>query len=267
MSRNEGANDRMILRTYLRGCGGSETVDAARHACTRADDRLWSRARIKRAIAWDAEHPDGRAAIKLVQGGGGIRLVENDERVGLGRGAKGEVIRAIEGKSQFVLEVFGREDQPAINVCAFETGKRAGPEHGSNARPDIVVGAYLRQSMRRPILHNIEFQGRNTSGRNTFTSSDLAQAFTCGRGADYSWVMIYKSARLFKQDKNYDQWERALWFADRIGVGVILYSDPRLVSTWVCELDAKKRVRDPKHSKNYVAWFNRLNGDDRYASG
>ena len=79
--------------------------------------------------------------------------------------------------------------------------------------------------------------------------------------------MIYKSARLFKQDKNYDQWERALWFADRIGVGVILYSDPRLVSTWVCELDAKKRVRDPKHSKNYVAWFNRHNGDDRYASG
>ena len=264
MARSEASYDRMLLRAYLRKSGGSATVDDARKACTRPNDRLWSSARIKRAILWDEKNPDRRALIKFVQGGGGVRLVENDERVGLGRGAKGEVIRGIAGESRFVLETFGTADQVALNVRVIETGKRAGPEHGSNARPDIVVGAYLNESTRRPILHNIEFQGRNTSGRNTFTSSDIAQAFTCGRGADYSWVMIHKSARLFQKDSNYEQWERALWFAEWIGVGVILYADPRRVSTWDLVLDAKKRARDSEHSKNYLNWFNRLNNEDRY---
>lgn len=264
MSRSEAANDRMLLRAYLRRSGGSATVDEARQSCTRPNDRLWSSARIKRAILWDEMNPDRRALIKFVQGGGGLRLVENDERVGLGRGAKGEVIRGITGESRFVLKTFGTADQIALNVRVIETGKRAGPEHGSNARPDIVVGAYLNESMRRPILHNIEFQGKNTSGRNTFTSSDIAQAFTCGRGADYSWVMIHKSARLFKTNNNYEQWERALWFAGCVGIGVILYDDPRQVLTWDLVLGAKKRARDSIHSRNYAGWFFRLNDEDHY---
>jgi hypothetical protein len=45
---------------------------------------------------------------------------------------------------------------------------------------------------------------------------------------------------------------------------VILYADPRQVSTWDLELDAKKRARDSEHSKNYLNWFNRLNNEDRY---
>ena len=80
----------------------------------------------------------------------------------------------------------------------------------------------------------------------------------------HSWVMIHKSARLFQKDSNYEQWERALWFAEWIGVGVILNADPRRVSTWDLELDAKKRARDSEHSKNYLNWFNRLNNEDRY---
>lgn len=43
-----------------------------------ANDRLWSSARIKRAILWDEMNPDRRALIKFVQGGGGIRLIVNE---------------------------------------------------------------------------------------------------------------------------------------------------------------------------------------------
>ena len=264
MSRTQEANDRMKLRTYLRDCGGHASVEDARYACTREGERLWSRARIRRAIDWDYENPDNRALIKFVRGGQGMRLIENDERVGLGRGAKAEVVRAIASETSKVLNLFGTSDKNAKHLHVIETGKRAGPEHGSNARPDIVVGAKMEQNSRRHLIHNIEFQGKNTSGINTFTTSDIAQAFTCGRGADYSWVIIDKSARKYKKDRNYDQWERTLWFAEWIGVGIITYSDPRVVSTWELVVDASKRARIPVHSNQYIKWFKRLVDEDTY---
>lgn len=264
MPRTPAANDRMVLRTKLRQSDGSLTVKEALQVCTKPGEQIWTLAQIRRAVDWDSSHPDRRAQIKFVSGGRGLRLVENSERVGLGQGAKGEVVRAIRAESRFVLDTFGHKDAQARNVRALETGRRAGPEHGVNTRPDIVVGAYLTSSMWRPILHNVEFQGRNTSGRNTFTTSDIAQAFTSGRGADYSWVMIHKSARFFKNDKNYGEWERVLWFAEKLGVGLILYSDPRRVATWNSLLAAKRKARDATHSKNYVAWFKRLNEEDEY---
>ena len=225
---------------------------------------MWSLAQIRRAVEWDDSHPDHRAQVKFTSGGRGLRLVENSQRVGLGQGAKGEVVRAIRTESRIVLIAFGHEGVKALNVRALETGQRAGPDHGSNSRPDIVVGAYTSSSMRRPVLHNIEFEGRSISGGNTFSISDIAQAFTSGRGSDYSWVMIHKSARCFKNDKRYGEWEKVLWFAETLGVGLILYSDPRLVATWTILLPAKKKSRDSVHSKNYLAWFKRLNEEDEY---
>lgn len=264
MSRSQEANDRMRLRTYLRNCSGHATVDDARYACTRDGERLWSKARITRAIDWDRKHPDNRALIKFVKGGRGLRLVENDERVGLGRGAKAEVVRAISSESAKTLRLFGTLSKDAKHLRVIETGKRAGPEYGTNTRPDIVVGAKISLKSRRPLLHNIEFQGKNTSGISTFTTSDIAQAFTCGRGADFSWVMIHKSARKFKKDRDYVQWERTLWFAEWIGVGIITYSDPALVSTWNLVLNSKKRARIPSHSNRYIRWFMRLIDEDKY---
>lgn len=264
MSRSQAANDRMVLRTKLRESNGSLTVKEAMHVCVRPGTQIWSPAQIRRAVEWDRLYPDRRAQIKFVSGGRALRLVENSQRVGLGQGAKGEVVRAIRAESRIVLSTFGHKGVKALNVRALETGQRAGPEHGSHSRPDIVVGAYTSGSQKRPVLHNIEFEGRSTSGGNTFSISDIAQAFTSGRGADYSWVMIHKSARCFKNDKNYGEWEKILWFAETLGVGLILYSDPRLVATWTLLLPAKSKARLSVHSKNYMAWFKRLNDEDEY---
>ena len=264
MTRNQAANDRMKLRTFLRNSDGHSSIETARIECTGAGDRTWSIARIMRAIEWDDLKIDNRANIKIVRGGKGIRLVENDERVGIGQGAKAEVVRAISAESKFVLNAFGTANKNAKNLRVIETGKRASPEHGSNARPDIVVGAYLDLNSRRPMIHNIEFQGKNTSGKNTFTTSDIAQAFTCGRGADYSWVMIHNSARKFKKDNYYEEWERTLWFAEWLGVGIITYSDPCIVSTWKPVIRAKKRARMPIYSTQYAKWLKRLMNEDRH---
>ena len=267
MPRTPAANDRMVLRTKLRESNGSLTVKEALQVCTKPGKQIWTLAQIREAVDWDSSHPDRRAQIKFVSGGRALRLVENSQRVGLGQGAKGEVVRAIRAESRIVLSTFGHKGEKALNVRAIETGQRAGPEHGRHSRPDIVVGAYTSGSMRRPILHNIEFEGRSTSGGNTFSISDIAQAFTSGRGADYSWVMIHKSARRFKNDKNYDEWEKVLWFAGTLGVGLILYSDPRRVATWTRLFPAKRKARDSVHSKNYMAWFKRLNDEDEYPNG
>lgn len=263
MPRGQAANDRMCLRSHLRRAKGSDLVRNARELCTRENDRLWSVARVRRAVEWDAQNSDRRAVIKFVQGGKGLRLVENSERVGIGQGAKGEAVRAIVAESNFVQDLFGFKGTPALNLRVIETGRRAGPEKGNNSRPDIVGGAYIKIGMRRPFLHNIEFQGKNNSGRSTFSINDIAQAFSAGRGADFSWVMIEASTRRRKSEKKYDEWERATWFADYLGVGILLYKDPRRISTWDIVLPAKCRRRST-HSKSYFHWFKMLLEEDKY---
>ena len=95
MSRSQAANDRMVLRTKLRESNGSLTVKEALQVCTKPGKQIWTLAQIRGAVDWDSSHPDRRAQIKFVSGGRALRLVENSQRVGLGQGAKGEVVRAV----------------------------------------------------------------------------------------------------------------------------------------------------------------------------
>lgn len=259
MAKPREASDAQRVRTYLRKNGGKATV---RELCDNCSDNYqagWSKQRLHAAIDWDNAHRSNRAHLQRERGGRSIRIVENDERVAHGRGAKAEVVRRIAGQSARVRHIFGKGDDSADWLEVAETGKSAAPERGSNARPDITVGSYLRPTSRRPLIHNIEFQGESR-GRNTFSSSDIAQAYTSGRGADFSWVMIHKSARLTKSHKRYVDWERAIWFAKTLGVGIILYDSPQNVATWNTVMPAKKRggVNYSGFRSNYLAWYRNL---------
>lgn len=260
MTRPQQANDRMVLRRFLLNLDGHATVNEIRNECRGSDGSNWSLARIRAAIRWDSEHPDSRSEIKFVPGGQGIRLVENSERVGEGRGAKAELVRAINGESSSARRIFGNGSRSARHIRGIETGRRAAPEHGSNSRPDIVVGSKFSDNERRHTLHNIEFQGKATNGISTFTSADVAQAFTTGRGSDFSWVFIHKSSIRRKSDDKYDEWDRTLELAKRLGVGIVAYGDPRHVGTWRLILQAKREKRTSR-SVEYHKWYVRLLND------
>lgn len=260
MTRPQQANDRMVLKRFLVNREGHATVDEIQNECQGSDELKWTVMRIRAAVRWDTEHPDSRSELKFVPGGKGLRLVENSERVAEGRGAKAELVRAINGESSTARRIFGNGRRSARHIRGIETGRRAAPEHGSNSRPDIVVGSKFNESERRHTLHNIEFQGKAKNGGSTFTSADVAQAFTTGRGSDFSWVFIHKSSIRRKSDDKYDEWDRTLELAQRLGVGIVAYGDPRLVSTWRLILQAKKERRTSR-SVAYHKWYLRLLDD------
>ena len=257
MTRSRAANDRMVLRRFLREQGGEATLSDVRACYLRPRERPWTDARIKAAVSWDESHPDSRAQIKYKPGGRGLRLVENSERVAEGRGAKAELVRAIHTESASVREIFGTVRRRASHVKAMETGKRAGPEHGSNSRPDVVVGSRDNDRQRRYTLHAIEFQGIGRGGSSTFSSSDVAQAFTSGLGSDFSWVFIHKSSKRKKSDPKFDEWERTVELAAKLGVGIVCYGNPRQVSTWNVVLRPVRQRRNDR-SLRYHGWFLRL---------
>jgi len=258
MERNQESGDRQIIRTFLKNNGGTAAFSKIEEVCSVTSGRRFGPQRIRRAVKWDQDHPSERSELRILPGGRSCRLVENSERVGIGRGAKAEAVRAVAGGSKAIRGVFTHGDVIGTNAFAYEVGKARGPVTGAKSRPDILVGVMMSERARRPILHNIEFQGKNPTGKSTFDISDIAQAFVSGRGADYSWVLITSEVRKYKTDQHYEDWERAVWLAKTLGVGIISYKDPRLANSWKVAVPSEIRRGErstPEYRALYLSWW------------
>lgn len=258
MGTNQIADDLRIILGFLDRNHGECSFSEIEAGCTEKYGRFFGPQRIRRAVKWDHDKRGMDYKLRILQGGLACRLVEDSERVGIGRGTKADAVRVMDGDSIAIRKVFTHKGIIGPHVHAYEVGKLRGPVTGSSSRPDILVGVKMSEQARRPILHNIEFQGKNSTGQQTFHVSDVAQSFVAGRGADYSWVLIPKEVRKNKQDPKSEEWERVTWLAGLLGVGIILYGDPHLVATWRDLYQAKHRSRlasSPDDRMRYLEWW------------
>ncbi|MEI8337444.1 MAG: hypothetical protein WCG37_11345 [Actinomycetes bacterium] len=263
MGRNQIGDDRRVIRTFLKTHRGEASFSEIDEGCSKKFGRSFGPQRIRRAVKWDTAHPVDRSVLRILPGGKACRLVENSELVGIGLGAKADAVRVLDRESIAIRKVFTHKGSVGAHLYAHEVGKMRGPVTGTSSRPDIIVGVKMTEQSRRPVLHNIEFQGKNPTGQQTFHVSDVAQSFVAGRGADYSWVLIPNEVRRTKQDPKYDDWERVIWLAGVLGVGIISYRDPHLVSTWRVLYPAKYRSSASSSSDDrslYLEWWEGLHG-------
>jgi len=263
MGRNQIGDDRRIVRNFLKQNGSEASFSEIDEGCTEKYGRFFGPQRIRRAIQWDIDHPVDKSSLRMLQGGLACRLIVNDQLVGIGLGAKADAVRVIARESVAIRKVFTHKGSVGAHLYAHEVGRMRGPVTGSSSRPDIIVGVKMTEQSRRPILHNIEFEGKNATGQQTFHVSDIAQSFVAGRGADYSWVLIPSAVRRNKQDPKFDEWERVIWLAGLLGVGIISYRTPHLVSTWRVLYPAKFRSSASSSSDDrhlYLTWWNDLHG-------
>ena len=74
------------------------------------------------------------------------------------------------------------------------------------------------------------------SAAGAFKLVSIYQAFVQGRGSDYSYVIYHRP-----DVKNDDQYDRMVWAAESVGVGLIGYVKPGASTTWMDVLPARRR--------------------------
>jgi len=110
--------------------------------------------------------------------------------------------------------------------------------------PDAVMEADpKRKSSKSDPLQLHTFEIERPGG---FKIQSIFEAFVQGRGADYSWVLFSSS-----DIKTDDYWDRVVWAARYVEVGLIEYGKIGSWSTWRTHLAAGKRRR----TRNEVVQF------------
>jgi hypothetical protein len=110
-----------------------------------------------------------------------------------------------------------------VDVIASATGGRRGG--GVWTHPDLVIAAdpARRRSTDEPRrLHAIEVE--TNAG---FDLRSVYQAHAQGRGAEYSWVFGNTLPGVAHND-----WERVMWTAASLGVGIVTFDRPGSFGTW-----------------------------------
>jgi hypothetical protein len=124
------------------------------------------------------------------------------------------------------------------------------------AHPDLVVAAdpRRRSSAGEPRrLHAIEVETKNG-----FDLKSVYQAHAQGRGADYVWVIGNKAPKVDPPD-----WERIVWTASDLGVGLVTYDNPGASTTWVNHIEAAHRLPTAEQRERFIemAIGPRIRGD------
>jgi hypothetical protein len=120
----------------------------------------------------------------------------------------------------------------SIDVIQTATGGKRG--EGVWIHPDLVVAADPRRRSSRDEprrLHAIEVE--TSAG---FDIRSVYQAHAQGRGATYSWVFGNKLPDVDRKD-----WNRVLWTAEELAVGVVTFERPGVFGGWKTHIMAKRR--------------------------
>lgn len=161
-----------------------------------------------------------------------------------GRGGTVEFIGSERGDSLLyrhvsrILETYWARSEGLRDVEVFNTA-RGGQRTGLDwTHPDLVLRALPRRRRSQtdaPDLHSFEVE-RPGAGKLV----SVFQSFVQGRGANFSWVVIAR------QDlARSEQYERILWAADQVGIGVLSYGKPGSFTTWRTERPAPRRDPGP----------------------
>lgn len=72
-----------------------------------------------------------------------------------------------------------------------------------------------------------------------FGIESVYQAHAQGRGADYSWVLFQRGVDL--EGSDHPDWDRILWAAKELGVGLVGFTNSSSARTWKVEREPKRR--------------------------
>jgi hypothetical protein len=119
-----------------------------------------------------------------------------------------------------------------VDVIVTATGGTRGG--GVWTHPDLVIAAdpARRRSRNEPRrLHAVEVE--TNAG---FDVRSVYQAHAQGRGAEYSWVFGNTLPGVAPKD-----WERVMWTAESLGVGVVTFDRPGSFGTWTTHRHAEHK--------------------------
>lgn len=91
-------------------------------------------------------------------------------------------------------------------------------------------------------LHAIEVE--TAAG---FDLKSVYQAHAQGRDANYSWVFGNKAPGVEKSD-----WNRILWTAEELGVGLVTFIKPHAFGTWTTHREAEHKNTSPEERDMFL---------------
>ena len=127
--------------------------------------------------------------------------------------------------ARVITTYWGPREVGLRNIDVIGTSRSGTRGGGVWTHPDLVVAAdpARRKSQDEPRrLYAIEVE--TEAG---FDLKSVYQAHAQGRDADYSWVFGRKSPGVEKSD-----WDRVLWTAQQLGVGLVTFIKPHAFGTW-----------------------------------
>lgn len=136
--------------------------------------------------------------------------------------------------ARIIRTYWGPREMGLRNIDVIETSRSGTRGGGVWTHPDLVVAAdpARRKSQDEPRrLHAIEVE--TAAG---FDLRSIYQAHAQGRDADYSWVFGSKAPGVESSD-----WDRVLWTAKQLGVGLVTFAKPHAFGTWTTHQKAEHK--------------------------
>lgn len=195
----------------------------------------WTRDKLERVIGAAIADP----TTQVKRGAGGFIRYTGAERFGEADrvGVYLEVQRIIEKHW---------EHQPQFRDVRVEIVGRARNRSGHEwSCPDLIMHCFpgRRNSPdERRQLHAIEVE--TAQG---FSIRSVYQAHAQGRGADFSWVLFHQ---LPADPQRSTEWERMVWAAKQVGVGLVGFRNSNSYRTWTTFLEPVRRTpTDPERQQ------------------
>ena len=205
----------------------------------------WTSVKLESVIKRADESP---RPITVVRGGKAVRFRGSERRGG----------RSENGFYNDVVSVISKYWGPRRHMREIEIWVTARPLKRSGeqwACPDLVMVAHPgRKSTPDAAKYVHAFEVENEAG---FGIQSVCQAFVQGRGAHFTWVM-FQMAGLDPADETrprHNDWDRILWAAKELNVGLVGFTNCNSVETWHDFLVPKRRSPSPLESAAYVEAF------------
>lgn len=147
--------------------------------------------------------------------------------------------------AKVIISRFGPEKLGYRDIDVVDSAKSGKRGSGVWSHPDLVMAAYPRRrsSANEPRrLHAIEVETADG-----FDLKSVYQAHAQGYRANYSWVFGNKQPGVSKSD-----WERVLWTADELGIGLVTFEKSHLMSTWKLHLEPEFRETDAEERGDFL---------------
>lgn len=186
--------------------------------------------RLSDQLGWDidkvqrvAARGNGDTSVPVFVAKGGVIKYRGSE-VGTSVGLYKDIAR-------IVRQYWGSRVLGLRNIEVIVTAHSGHRGAGVWTHPDLVIAAdpARRQSVDEPRrLHAIEV--KTASG---FDLRSVYQAHAQGRGANYAWAFGCKAKGV-----NPVEWERVVWTAGVLGVGLVTFDRPHSYGTWKTHLEA-----------------------------